>query len=183
MCPGLINAVMTGEDISPFIMQTAHSDIAQYRGHMGKNSMAGISWQADNDLTDDAIRMEVRRSPRPMLIVLLWFNTSVDDFVAREHSLQDWTDAGTFHRRDYNMLPQIHRPMEISTIPCSAAVYFCPDIDLPWLDGTSFPDHYSTLPSMTQLLDQYHTGTLPIYAEDPMPCTPCSSGGIGLVLL
>ena len=175
--PGLINAVMTGEDISPFIMQTAHSDMANTGGHMGK--LNGRYFLAGGQRFDGRYNPHGGASfTQTYADRVLWFTTSVDD-VLHVNIAEDWTDAGTFHRRDYNMLPQLSADGDLYYTMFSGV--FRPDIDLPWLDGVHvFPDHYSTLPSMTQLLNQYHTASLPIYAEDPYAMHTLFFGGIGL---
>jgi hypothetical protein len=176
--PELITAIQGGADISPYIRQLADERMAVTGGHLGR--LGQTFYLAGGQRFDGRYNPHSGPSFTQQYTNAIREFDIVDDGSALEIvNYVETYDSLLLHRRDYNMHPQIS-PDGTDYYTMFSGV-FRYDADLPWLDGTHFgADWMSNMPPMTQLLNQYHTASLPIYDNDPYAMHTLFFGGIGM---
>ncbi len=175
--PGVIEAVMTGAAVSPWFTQIEDERMAVSGGH--------LSVKDDTLLLVMGHKFDGRYNPHdgPSFVqtythairsfTLDLSDTPVIDFYNEVLNEED------LHRRDYNLHPQIGPEGEIYFTAFSGV--FRPDENLPWLDAIHLGTNWYTRDTdFVQLLNQYHTASVPIYSETPYAMHTLFFGGIGM---
>lgn len=73
-----------------------------------------------------------------------------------------WVDQNAFHRRDYNLVPQMFPGGKKGFTAFSGV--FRPNIDLPWLNVVDVDTgSYKIRNSFSQMMSQYHSAKMPVY--------------------
>lgn len=176
--PELITAIKTGSEIAPFIRQLEDERMAVTGGHLGR--LGQTFYLAGGQ------RFDGRYNPHGGQSFIQQYTNTIQQFeIADDGSTLEIInyvatyDSLLLHRRDYNMHPQINPDGDDYYTMFSGVFQY--DADLPWLDATHFgTDWMSNMPAMTQLLNQYHTASLPVYDNDPYAMHTLFFGGIGM---
>jgi hypothetical protein len=91
--------------------------------------------------------------------------------------LPDYADAALFHRRDYNLLPQIFEDGRLGLTVFSGV--FRPDVDQPFLNSTNLDTLvWSEQPGFAQYLNHYHCAKLACYSPGQQAMHNIFFGGI-----
>lgn len=178
--PGLIDAIVNGKKTAPFFRQTEDERMAVTGGALGKigdryylagghrfdgaynpmgpNNGPGFSQEYTNGVRCFRIR---NSSGKP---------------VAEAYEV--WTDSLEWHRRDYNLVPQIF-PDKTEGYTAFSGV-FRPEANLPWLNSVDFnAAGYKARAGFEQLLNCYHSANLPLYDPATGAMQTIFFGGIG----
>jgi Secretion system C-terminal sorting domain len=77
---------------------------------------------------------------------------------------EEWTDSSLLHRRDLNVLPGFDLNGEMNLTMFTGV--FQPVADLPWLNSVEVTGNgFSEIPNFSQLLSQYHCGSLSLKSQ------------------
>lgn len=91
--------------------------------------------------------------------------------------LPDFADAALFHRRDYNLLPQIFEGDRLGLTVFSGV--FRPDVDQPFLNSTNLDTlGWSEQPGFAQYLNHYHCAKAALYSPGQQAMHNVFFGGI-----
>lgn len=174
--PGLIQAVKSGSSLAahcrqindPYFAVTGgyvldmHDRFYLVGGHRfdGRyNPMGGPSHT--QTYTEAVRRFEIQDDGQALMV----------------NKLADWQDAGLFHRRDFNVIPQI-TPGGEQAIMAFAGV-FQPTVDLPFLNIIHIDSNgYAEVPGFQQYYQQYHCAHLPLYSASTQSMHNIFFGGM-----
>jgi len=176
--PLLIEQIIADENISSSFTQIEDERMAVTGGHLGRNGetlLLAMGQKFDgryNPHNGPSFIQEYTNSIRTFTLNL----TASPPVIEAYNAI---TDEDVLHRRDYNMHPQYD--VEGNLFHTGFSGVFQYDADLPWLDLVHFGVDWYELDTMhLQLLNQYHTASLPIYSEEPYAMHTLFFGGIGM---
>ncbi len=160
--PGLVNAVMNGTSITSFFRQVTDEQLAITGAHMQKlNNKFQIVFGHRFDGTyshnqvGNFFTQTYNNSLRSFTINDDGTNLSVSDFTEQ-------TDTNNFHRRDYNLVPQIF-PDRAEGFTAFSGV-FQKGINIPYFTTIDINSTGAThVPGFNQNLSQYHSAVVPLY--------------------
>ncbi len=160
--PGLVDAVMNGTSITSYFRQVADEQLAITGSHMQKlNNKFHIVFGHRFDGTyshnqvGNFFTQTYSNSLRSFTINDDGTNLSVSDFTEQ-------TDTNNFHRRDYNLVPQIFPNREEGFTAFSGV--FQKGIDIPYFTTIDINSGGAThVPGFNQNLSQYHSAVVPLY--------------------
>ena len=162
--PGLMNAIVNGKKIAPFFRQTEDERMAVTGGALGK--IGDRYYLAGGHRFDGAYNpmgpnngpgfsQEYTNAVRSFRIQNIGGKPALEAY-------EVWTDSLEWHRRDYNLVPQIF-PDKMEGYTAFSGV-FQYDANLPWLNTVDFTSKgYQTKPGFEQLLNCYHSANLPLF--------------------
>lgn len=177
--PSLISSVTGGGSISPSIRQVLDSSFAVTGGNLGKAGSVyqlvfGHRFDGIYSVNDTAgfftqkYTNEIRRF------------TIVDDGTILVHSfLQPMQDTMAFHRRDFNLVPQIFPGGQKGYTAFSGVFRY--DLNLPWLTSIDLVnDTAIEQAGFFQRLSSYSSATLPVFDSSAQIMHTVFFGGISL---
>lgn len=159
--PGLMNAIVNSKAISGHVRQITNSRMAITGGYLdyldgyfylvgghkfdGRyNPMGGPSF---TQVYSDALRK---------------FKITDNGTTLGITNYTLWSDQNAFHRRDYNLVPQVFPGGKKGFTAFSGV--FRPNIDLPWLNVVDIDTgNYTIRNSFSQMMSQYHSAKMPVY--------------------
>ncbi len=162
--PGLMNAIVNGKKIAPFFRQTEDERMAVTGGALGK--IGDRFYLAGGHRFDGAYNpmgpnngpgfsQEYTNAVRSFRIQNIGGKPTLEAY-------ETWTDSLEWHRRDYNLVPQIFPDKTEGYTAFSGVFQY--DANLPWLNTVDFTAKgYQTKPGFEQLLNCYHSANLPLY--------------------
>jgi len=162
--PGLMNAIVNGKKIAPFFRQTEDERMAVTGGALGK--IGDRFYLAGGHRFDGAYNpmgpnngpgfsQEYTNAVRSFRIQNIGGKPALEAYEA-------WTDSLEWHRRDYNLVPQIFPDKTEGYTAFSGVFQY--DANLPWLNTVDFTAKgYQVKPGFEQLLNCYHSANLPLY--------------------
>ncbi len=159
---GLMSAVINGTDIAPYFRQVTDSNLAVTGGHLEKidSTYYLIFGQRFNGIYDNTIGS---------ILFNQHYTTEIRKFKIHDNgsslSISDYStvqDTDNFHRRDYNLVPQIYPNDEYGFTAFGGV--FQKFANLPYLSPIDIRDtstHVNS--SFNQNLNQYETASMPVY--------------------
>jgi len=160
--PQTINAIVQGQNFSPYVKQIYDERFALCGGHAAKfgNTLAIVGGH----------RFDGRYNPMGNPTYVQTYSNQVRKFqidnsgaTPRVVSYSAITDAVHLHRRDYNLLPQIF-PMDRSFGYTISSGVFQPTVDLPYLYPVDvFENSINAITTFNQYLSNYHSAKSFLY--------------------
>lgn len=174
--PGLIQAVMQQQNINSFFRQKTDEAFAVCGGYM--NELEGVLHLTGGH------RFDGRYNPMGGPSYVQTYTERDRKFVITDDGVNwsitqygDDADANAFHRRDYNVVPQIFPGEKHGLIAYSGV--FQTGADLPFLDAViidSASHHLSS--GFSQYYQQYHCAHVPLYSSTAQTSNTLFFGGI-----
>ncbi len=160
--PGLVNAVINGTSITSFFRITTDEQLAVCGSHMQKLNNAfhivfghRFDGTYSQNITGNFFTQTYTNSLRSFTINDDGANLSVSNFTEQ-------TDTNNFHRRDYNLVPQIFPNGEQGFTAFSGV--FQKGIDIPYFTTIDVNSGGAThVPGFNQNLSQYHSAVAALY--------------------
>lgn len=159
--PGLINAIINQNSITPFFKQINDNRMAISGGQLGKIGdtfylVGGHQFDGRyNPMGHNTFTQSYSNQIRKFTIDNRASNLSISNYSAI-------TDAVHLHRRDYNLIPQIF-PDGTEGYTISSGV-FQTNVDLPYLYPVDInANGYKPHPTFNQYLSNYHSPTVSLY--------------------
>lgn len=162
--PGLMDAIVNGKKTASFFRQTEDERMAVTGGALGKIGdrfyLAGGhrfdgAYNPTGPTTGPGFSQEYTNAVRSFRIQTIGGKPTPEAY-------ETWTDSLEWHRRDYNLVPQIFPDKTEGYTAFSGVFQY--DVNLPWLNTVDFNSNaYKVKPSFEQLLNCYHSANLPIY--------------------
>lgn len=174
--PGAINAIVGGTDINPHFRAITDELLAVTGGYLhpldGKYFLIG-GHRFDgryNPMNNPTFTQEYTNAIRIFAIE--------DDGTTLSVAMTDsWIDEAAFHRRDYNVVPQI-MPDGSEGLTAFSGV-FQPNADLPYLNAVNIhPDAYAIQNDFAQYFNHYHCAHVALYDADENEMHSLFFGGI-----
>lgn len=175
--PSFINAVINGNAVSPYVRQTTHNMFRVAGGHLEKTDSTyylvfGHRFDGYYNLNPGGLQQAYSNSIRK-------FRIDDDGTTLQIDSVTSITDTINFHRRDFNLVPQIFPNGDFGFTAFTGVFQY--GIDLPYLNTIDITATDTFIRNnVTQYLNQYHTAVLPIYDSTNNYMHTCFFGGIGL---
>lgn len=172
----LINAIIGGEDITPFFRQVEDEQFAVTGGSLkrieatfylvGGQNFEGVYNPMDMPTFTQEYSDAIRR-----------FDISDNGSTMTIDYLEPWVDAASMHRRDFNVLPQI-MPDGNEGLTAFSGV-FQPDADIPFLDCVNISSSgYEVQADFSQYYNHYHCASIPLYSASQNEMHTLFFGGI-----
>lgn len=162
--PGLINAIVNGNSISPYFRQISHPGMQVTGGYLGylgqKFYLAGGQeftgrYNPHGPNHGPGFLQNYTNAIRVFDIMDDGQNLAIQNFT-------EWKDTANLHRRDYNMAYQVFPDGTPGFTMFSGVFQYSGDI--PWLNTVDFTDTgYAVQNGFNQYLNQYHTAHMPVY--------------------
>jgi hypothetical protein len=160
--PGLMNAVMNNTSITSYFRQVTDEQLAITGAHLqklGNTFYLVFGHRFDGTYSENTTGgffvQTYSNSVRTFTINDNGTNLSVSDFAEQ-------TDTNNFHRRDYNLVPQIFPDGQEGFTAFSGV--FQKGINMPFFTSIDFNNNGAThIPGFNQNLSQYENATLPLY--------------------
>jgi|APTNR8051073442_1049403.scaffolds.fasta_scaffold00234_9 hypothetical protein len=162
--PGLMDAIVNGKQTASFFRQTEDERMAVTGGALGKIGdrfyLAGGhrfdgAYNPTGPTTGPGFSQEYTNGVRSFRIQ----NTGEKPIL---EAYEAWTDSLEWHRRDYNLVPQIFPDKTEGYTAFSGVFQY--DVNLPWLNTVDInANGYKAKPGFEQLLNCYHSANLPLY--------------------
>jgi hypothetical protein len=160
--PGLINAIVNGNPITPYFRQIANARFAVTGGHLKKINhtyylVGGHRFDGNyNPMGNPTYTQVYTNAIRKFKLADDGINITITD-------LPTLTDATNLHRRDYNVVPQI-LPDGSEGLTAFSGV-FRPNVDLPFLNCVHIDsNNYVVNNNFQQYYNHYHCAVLPLYS-------------------
>ncbi len=162
--PGLIEAIVAGKKTTSFFRQTEDERLAVTGGALGK--IGDRFYLAGGHRFDGAYNpMGPNNGPG----FLQEYTNAVRSFRIQNaegkpflEEYEVWLDSLEWHRRDYNLVPQVF-PDKTTGYTAFSGV-FRPEANLPWLNTVDVKTSgYQAKSGFEQLLNAYHSANLPLY--------------------
>lgn len=161
---GLVNAVKKHQIIFPYFNQIENQDMAVSGGYLGKigdeyylvfgQRFDGRYSTRPNDGHKQVYTHEIRK--------FRFGNTSGKTVILEEGKIRD---TAHFHRRDYNLLPQIFPDGDFGYTAFSGVFQY--ERNFPWLYPVNiYEDGYEAVESFEQKFSHYHSACVSVYVED-----------------
>ncbi|MBN2746559.1 MAG: T9SS type A sorting domain-containing protein [Bacteroidales bacterium] len=174
--PGIIDAIVNNQSISPFIFQTSDSRFAVTGGRIGKinnvyHIVGGQKFDGrynpmNNPTFVQQYTNEIRR-----------FTMSFDGINLTVNHLTYFSDSVNLHRRDFNVVPQIF-PNGNEGLTAFSGV-FQQTVDLPFLNSVDIDSSgYFVNNSFNQYFNHYECAFLPAYSASNNAMNTIFFGGI-----
>ncbi|MCB0572012.1 MAG: T9SS C-terminal target domain-containing protein [Phaeodactylibacter sp.] len=159
--PGLINAIIDGNSITPYFRQASDERMAVTGGYLLKTG--------DTFYLVGGQRFEGRYNPHNGPSFVQDYTNQIRKFRIADDgqalSITDYeaiTDEANLHRRDYNVLPQVFPDGTVGMTAFSGV--FQHDVDLPFLNSVDItPSGHFVNNDFLQYLNHYHCGTAALY--------------------
>jgi len=174
--PGFIQAVRDGGALDPHVRRLGDERFAVTGGHLQR---LGNQW-----LLVGGHRFDGLYNPMGHGTHVQTYTDAARRFRLHESGetlsathLPDYADAALFHRRDYNLLPQIFEDGRLGLTVFSGV--FRPDVDQPFLNSTDLDTlSWSARPDFAQYLNHYHCATTALYSPAQQAMHSVFFGGI-----
>jgi len=161
--PGLIDAVKTDKDLLPYFYQIENQQMAVSGGYLGKINEAYYLVFGN--------RFDGRYDARPNQGHTQVYTNEIRKFSLAENNgdvnIVDYKairDTANFHRRDYNLLPQIFPNGDFGYTAFSGVFQY--DRNFPWLSPVNiFEDGYEAVDSFEQQFSHYHSTCVSVYRQ------------------
>jgi hypothetical protein len=173
---GLLNALSTGASITPHFSQILDQDMAVTGGYLEKlyNSYYIVGGQ----------RFDGRYNPHNGPSFTQSYTSAVRRFELVNNNgafsinwQNAYNDTALFHRRDYNVLPQIGLNGEEAMIAFSGV--FQQNVDLPYLNAVYVDSSsYNEIPNFSQYYNHYHCASIAMYDSSAQAMHNVFFGGI-----
>jgi len=158
---GLLNALSTGGSINPHFYQILDQEMAVTGGYLEK--------LYDSYYLVGGQRFDGRYNPHNGPSFTQSYTSAVRRFQLQNNNgifSLNWqtaySDTALFHRRDYNLLPQISLNGEQSVIAFSGV--FQQNVDLPYLNAVHIDTAgYNEIPNFSQYYNHYHCASVALY--------------------
>jgi hypothetical protein len=177
--PGLVQAILAGEDINPFFRQVQDERMAVTGGQLEKMNdffylVGGQRFDGRyNPMGPDhgpGFSQQYTDEIRKFRIVTTGEQLSIEDYSSIH-------DEANLHRRDYNMVPQIFPGGTYGFTAFSGV--FQHNVDLPFLNTVNITDSgYVVNNDFTQYLSHYHSARVALYDEQQNHMHTLFFGGI-----
>jgi hypothetical protein len=174
---GLIQAIEANQPISPYFTQISDERMAVcggYLGHIGNTYYLTFGHRFDgryNPFNGGSYTQTYTDEIRFFTLSGEGNSLSIADYDA-------WWDQAHFHRRDFNLVPQINQNGSLGFTAFTGV--FQRDVNLPHRTSVHFsPTDYTVDSTFHQLLNQYHTAYLPIHSANDSTMQTLFFGGIG----
>jgi len=161
---GLMSAIVNGKNTAPFFRQTEDERMAVTGGALGKIGdryyLAGGhrfdgAYNPTGPTTGPGFSQEYTNAARSFRIQNTGEKLTLEAY-------EVWMDSLAWHRRDYNLVPQIFTDKTEGYTAFSGVFQY--DANLPWLNTVDFTAKgYQTKSGFEQLLNGYHSANLPLY--------------------
>ncbi|MEZ4798879.1 MAG: T9SS type A sorting domain-containing protein [Flavobacteriales bacterium] len=172
-----IDAIMNGDDVSPFIQQLTNQNLAVCGGHLESinNKLVLVGGH----------RFDGNYNPMNNPTFTQAYTSAIKSFTIEEvdgvysiANYESFVDADLLHRRDYNLLASVDPNGENDLILFSGV--FQATADLPYLDCVEIDNEntVSTIPNFSQYLNQYHTASMAMYSASNNQSAHIFFGGI-----
>ncbi|MEX1189178.1 MAG: hypothetical protein WED33_07960 [Bacteroidia bacterium] len=175
--PGLMSAVEAGEPMGEYFLRVQDERMAvcgSYLGHIDDTYYLVFGHRFDgryNPFNGGSYTQTYTDEIR-------YFNLAENGNSVEIQNYDAWWDQDHFHRRDYNLVPQISP--EGSLYFTAFTGVFLRDINMPHKTSVHFNQNgYEVDSNFTQLLNQYHTAHLPMYSSNENSMRTLFFGGIG----
>ncbi len=161
--PGLIGAVKSGGEILPYFYQIENQQMAVSGGYLGK---------IDNEfLLVFGNRFDGRYDARPNQGHVQKYTNEIRKFSLLDENgemrINGFTalrDTANFHRRDYNLLPQIFPNGDFGYTAFSGVFQY--HRNFPWLSPVNiFADGYEAIDNFEQQFSHYHSACVSVYRQ------------------
>ncbi len=174
--PQVINAIINGTSVSPYIRQITDNKFAVTGGHLKKINqtyylIGGNKFDGDyNPMGHATYTQQYTNAIRKFDLL----DDGVNITIVHHPEVYD---SVNLHRRDYNAVPQI-LPSGEEAITVFSGV-FQPNIDLPYLNTVLIDStNYFVNNNFQQYYNHYHCATLPVYSELSKQMSTVFFGGI-----
>lgn len=162
--PGLMDAIVNGKQTALFFRQTEDERMAVTGGALAKIGdryyLAGGhrfdgAYNPTGPTTGPGFSQEYTNAVRSFRIQNIGGKPTLEAYEA-------WTDSLEWHRRDYNLVPQIFPDKTEGYTAFSGVFQY--DVNLPWLNTVDInANGYKAKSGFEQLLNCYHSANLPLY--------------------
>ncbi len=177
---GLMDAIVAGKKTAPFFRQVEDERMAVTGGGMGK--IGDRYYLAGGHRFDGAYNPT---GPDTGPGFTQAYVDGVRSFRIQNNgkkpvieAYEFWLDSLEWHRRDYNLVPQIF-PDKSEGYTAFSGV-FRPEANVPWLNTVDVKaGSYAAKPVFEQLLNSYHSACLPLYDAASGTMQTIFFGGIG----
>ena len=161
---GLVNAVKKDQDIQPHFNQIENQQMAVSGGYLAK--MGEVYYLVFGN------RFDGRYTTRPNVGHTQVYTNEIRKFRFGKESGETLIisegkirDTAHFHRRDYNLLPQIFPDGAFGYTAFSGVFQY--DRNFPWLYPVNiYRDGYEAVESFEQKFSHYHGACISVYVED-----------------
>ncbi len=175
--PGLIGAIENSEPIGEYFQRIEDDRMAVcggYLGHIGNQYFLTLGHRFDgryNPFNGGSYTQTYTDEIR-------FFEITEDGGGIAISNYDAWWNQDHFHRRDYNLAPQIFPDGSFGFTVFTGV--FQRDVNLPHKTSIHFNENgYEVDSSFTQLLNQYHTAFLPMHSAIDNTMQTLFFGGIG----
>jgi hypothetical protein len=175
--PGLIQAIESNQAITPYFTQILDERMAVtggYLGHMGTTYFLTYGHRFDgryNPFNGGSYTQTYTDEIRFFTLTGSGNSLAIADYDA-------WWDQEHFHRRDYNLVPQVYPNGSLGFTAFTGV--FQRNVNLPHRSSVHFTStEYTVDSTFQQLLNQYHTAYLPMHSAQDSTMQTLFFGGIG----
>jgi hypothetical protein len=174
--PAVMKAVINGESLSPYIRTLTDQRFAVTGGHLHKINdtyflVGGQKFDGNyNPMNHPSFTQEYTNAIRK-------FHLEDDGTTLMVSHYSSVTDTAAFHRRDYNVAPQILADGQEGLMSFSGP--FKVDADLPYLNIVTIDRNaYQPVPGFAQYYSNYHCAVMPLYSASGQAMHTIFFGGI-----
>jgi len=161
--PSLMEAVKTDKDLLPYFYPIENQQMAVSGGYLGKINEAYYLVFGN--------RFDGRYDARPNQGHVQVYTNEIRKFNLLEKNgdvtIVDYKtirDTANFHRRDYNLLPQVFPNGDFGYTAFSGVFQY--DRNFPWLNPVNiFADGYEVVDSFEQQFSHYHSTCVSVYRQ------------------
>ncbi len=175
--PSLINAIQTGGSIDTCFSYLEDTRFKVTGGHL--HSINDTLYLVGGQDFDGRYNpMNGPSFTQSYTSALTKFTVDLSSGTPSVSSYSTQVDVAAFHRRDYNVVPQIFADGTLGLTAFTGV--FQIGVDLPFLDVVNIkPGGYNIPAGFEQKLNQYHTAVLPLYDSTTNEMHTVFFGGIG----
>ncbi|MBI1192488.1 MAG: T9SS type A sorting domain-containing protein [Bacteroidetes bacterium] len=174
--PGFIQAVQDGTPLVAHVQRLADERFAVTGGQLHR---LGTQWMLVGGHRFDGLYNPMGHATHVQTYTdaVRRFRLSASAGTLSVTHLSDFADAALFHRRDYNLLPQIFEDGSLGLTVFSGV--FRPDVDQPFLNSTDLDTlSWSERPDFAQYLNHYHCANTALYSPGQQAMHSVFFGGI-----
>lgn len=174
--PSLVSHVVNGQSITQDFRQISDTNFAVTGGYL--NVLNGVYHLTGGH------RFDGRYNPMGHASYTQTYTNADRKFILEDDGnaitvnfLPEDYDPNAFHRRDYNVVPQVFPSGDEGLIAFSGV--FQPQADLPYLDAVIIDSSsYKLSSNFSQYYQQYHCAHIPLYSDDNKAMHTLFLGGI-----
>lgn len=158
---GLMQAVRNGHDIDQFFTQVENQDMAVAGGYLGK--MEDVFYLVFGHRFDGRYSTQTNKGHRQEYThEIRKFTVAGQSGIPVINDMDKIRDTAHFHRRDYNLLPQIFPNGDFGYTAFSGVFQF--ERNFPWLNPVNiYKDGYEVVETFEQQFSHYHSACVPVY--------------------